>query len=58
MLGLAFVGLTILEPLGGLFALTPVAPTQWALVLGGFVAWFVVMRQVWHWRLMERFVGA
>jgi magnesium-transporting ATPase (P-type) len=58
VLAVAFVALTLFEPLGGLFALTPLGATQWALVLAGFVAWFIVMRQVWHWRLMERFVGA
>ncbi|MEP7379417.1 MAG: HAD-IC family P-type ATPase [Chloroflexota bacterium] len=58
VLGLAFVAMTLFEPLGGLFALTPLGVSQWALVTVGFIAWFVVIRQVWHWRLMERFVGA
>ena len=58
VLALAFVGLTLFEPLGNLFALAPLELTQWTLVIGAFVVWFVVMRQTWHWRLIERFVGA
>jgi hypothetical protein len=58
ILGLVFVVMTLYEPLGNLFALAPLTLTQWALVLGAFFVWFVVMRQTWHWRLIERFVGA
>jgi hypothetical protein len=58
VLGLVFVILTLIRPLGDLFALAPLDLVQWALVLGAFALWFVVMRQTWHWRLFERFVGA
>jgi cation-transporting ATPase E len=58
VLAVTFVVLTVVPLLGDLFALTPLAPTQWALVAAAFVAWFVVMRQTWRWRLIERFVGA
>jgi cation-transporting ATPase E len=57
-LGAAFVVLTLFPVLGDLFALQPLTAVQWALVVGAFVIWFVVMRYVWHWRLMEKFVGA
>ncbi len=57
-LGLAFVALTLFPPLGDLFALQSLAASAWALVVGAFVLWFIVMRYVWHWRLMEKFVGA
>jgi cation-transporting ATPase E len=58
VLGLVFVILTLIRPLGDLFALAPLDLVQWALVLGAFALWFVVVRQTWHWRLFERFVGA
>jgi hypothetical protein len=58
VLALVFIALTLIRPLGELFALAPIDPAQWALVLGTFVVWFIVMRQTWKWRLMERFVGA
>jgi hypothetical protein len=58
VLGVAFVVLTLFPVLGDLFALQPLTAVQWALVVGAFVIWFVVMRYVWHWRLMEKFVGA
>jgi cation-transporting ATPase E len=58
VLAAVFVVLTVVQPLGDLFALTPLAPLQWALVAATFVAWFFVMRQTWRWRLIERFVGA
>jgi len=57
-LALVFVVLTVIQPLGDLFALTPLAGIQWALVVGAFVAWFGIMRQTWRYRLIERFIGA
>jgi cation-transporting ATPase E len=58
VLALVFVALTLFRPLGELFALAPLDLTQWALVAGAFVVWFVVMRYAWHWRLIERFIGS
>jgi cation-transporting ATPase E len=53
-----FIVLTVVQPLGDLFALTALSVAQWALVIGAFGAWFVLMRQTWRYRLIERFVGA
>jgi cation-transporting ATPase E len=57
-LGIAFVMLTLVPLLGDLFALTPLAPLKWLLVLGAFAAWFLVLRETWRLRVIERFVGA
>lgn len=58
VLAATFVVLTVVPVLGDLFALTPLTLSQWSVVAAAFAAWFVVMRQTWRWRLIERFVGA
>lgn len=57
-LGVAFVVMTLVPVLGDLFALTPLAPLKWLLVVGVFAAWFLVLRETWRLRLIERFVGS
>jgi len=57
-LALAFVVILVFKPLGDIFALTPLPFLIWAIVIGSAGVWFVVLRYVWHWRLLERFVGA
>jgi hypothetical protein len=50
-LAAVFVVLTLVTPLGDLFALMPLALSHWALVLGVFVAgsWSCA---AWRWRLI------
>jgi predicted membrane channel-forming protein YqfA (hemolysin III family) len=57
-LAIAFVVILVFKPLGDIFALTPLPAVIWAIVTGLAGLWFVVLRYVWHWRLLERFVGA
>jgi cation-transporting ATPase E len=57
VLALAFIVLVVVEPLGDLFGLSTLPLVVWAIVIGLAALWFVVLRYVWHWRLLERFVG-
>jgi cation-transporting ATPase E len=57
-LAVAFVVLTVIEPLGNIFALVPLGAVTWLIVLAVFVVWFVTLRAVWRYRLIDRFVGA
>jgi cation-transporting ATPase E len=57
-LAIAFVAILLLEPLSNVFALSPLPIEAWAIVIGSAAGWFVLLRYVWHWRLLERFIGA
>jgi cation-transporting P-type ATPase E len=57
-LALAFIVLVVVEPLGDIFALSALPLLVWAIVIGLAALWFVILRYVWYWRLLERFVGA
>jgi hypothetical protein len=57
-LALAFIVLVVVEPLGDIFGLSTLPLPVWAIVIGLAALWFVILRYVWHWRLLERFVGA
>lgn len=57
-LAVAFAILGVIEPLGNIFALVPLGPLMWLLVLGAFGGWFVLLRAVWRYRIIDRFVGA
>ena len=57
-LALAFIVLVVVEPLGDIFGLSTLPLPVWVIVIGLAALWFVILRYVWHWRLLERFVGA
>jgi cation-transporting ATPase E len=57
-LALAFVVLVVVEPLGDIFALSTLPLPVWVILIVVAGLWFVILRYVWHWRLIERFVGA
>ena len=57
-LALAFIVMVVVEPLGNIFGLTPLSLTVWLLVGAVFALWFVSLRFVWRYRVIERFVGA
>jgi cation-transporting ATPase E len=58
VLGIAFVVVDSVGPLRAFFDLRPLDPIEWAIVAASVVAWILVMRPVWRYRLIERFVGA
>jgi hypothetical protein len=50
--------MVVVPALGNVFGLTPLSLLVWALVFGAGAVWFVTLRYIWHYRLVERFVGA
>ena len=57
-LGVAFVVMDTVGPLRAIFDLRQLDPIEWAIVAASTLAWILVMRPVWRYRLIERFVGA
>jgi cation-transporting ATPase E len=58
VLALAFVVMDIVGPLRAIFDLRQLDPIEWAIVAASTLVWILVMRPVWRYRLIERFVGA
>ena len=58
VLGVAFVVVDSVGPLRAIFDLRQLDPIEWAIVAAAVVIWVLVMRPVWRYRLIERFVGA
>ncbi len=58
-LGLAIAYLVVMAfgTLRAVFALQPLRTIEWAILVGALAVWILIMRPVWRYRLVERFIG-